>query len=201
MTPSREGVTPLPRPVILVTWTAPTRTTSADALRGAGGGRAEPLRRFLARRTDPETADDVLAETLLVCWRRLRRRARRRRALPWAYGVARNASPTPSAAARRQRRVAAPDRAPSTRPEVPDPGAGAATTRLHEALAGCGARTPSCSGCGRGSSCARRDRDRPRRDPQRGEHPAAPGPAASCADELGKIEAGAGHEESEEVAG
>ena len=33
-------------------------------------GILEPLRRFLARRTDPATADDVLAETLLVCWRR-----------------------------------------------------------------------------------------------------------------------------------
>ena len=31
----------------------------------------DPLRRFLVRRTDPETADDVLADTLLVCWRRL----------------------------------------------------------------------------------------------------------------------------------
>ena len=30
----------------------------------------EPLRRFLLRRTDPATADDVLSETLLVCWRR-----------------------------------------------------------------------------------------------------------------------------------
>ena len=30
----------------------------------------EPVRRFLARRTDPATADDVLADTLLVCWRR-----------------------------------------------------------------------------------------------------------------------------------
>lgn len=32
---------------------------------------AEPVRRYLARRTDPDTAEDVLAETLLVCWRRL----------------------------------------------------------------------------------------------------------------------------------
>lgn len=31
----------------------------------------EPLRRYLARRTDPATADDVLAEALLVVWRRL----------------------------------------------------------------------------------------------------------------------------------
>lgn len=29
------------------------------------------VRRYLARRTDPATAEDVLAETLLVCWRRI----------------------------------------------------------------------------------------------------------------------------------
>ncbi|GAB6898394.1 RNA polymerase sigma factor [Kineosporia succinea] len=48
----------------------------------------EPLRRFLARRTDAATAEDVLAETLLVCWRRLDEIPAE--PLPWAYGVARN---------------------------------------------------------------------------------------------------------------
>ncbi len=48
----------------------------------------EPVRRFLARRTDPDTAEDVLAETLLVCWRRLDQVPEP--ALPWVYGVARN---------------------------------------------------------------------------------------------------------------
>jgi RNA polymerase sigma-70 factor (ECF subfamily) len=33
-------------------------------------GVVEPLRRFLARRTDAAAADDVLADTLLVHWRR-----------------------------------------------------------------------------------------------------------------------------------
>ena len=47
----------------------------------------EPVRRFLARRTDRDTADDVLAETLLVCWRRLDEVPDL--ALPWVYGVAR----------------------------------------------------------------------------------------------------------------
>ena len=51
----------------------------------------EPVRRFLARRTDAETADDVLAETLLVCWRRLDDVPAGEEALPWAYAVARNA--------------------------------------------------------------------------------------------------------------
>ncbi|MBW6438669.1 hypothetical protein KZ829_33575 [Actinoplanes hulinensis] len=33
----------------------------------------DAVRRYLARRTDPATADDVLSETLLICWRRLER--------------------------------------------------------------------------------------------------------------------------------
>ena len=48
----------------------------------------DPLRRYLARRTDPDTADDVLSDTLLVCWRRLDDVPEN--PLPWAYGVARN---------------------------------------------------------------------------------------------------------------
>ena len=65
----------------------------------------EPLRRFLARRTDAATADDVLAETLLVCWRRLDDVPDE--ALPWAYGVARNCLANAHRGARRQERVAA----------------------------------------------------------------------------------------------
>ena len=65
----------------------------------------EPLRRFLVRRTDPETADDVLADTLLVCWRRLEEVPEE--ALPWAYGVARNCLANAQRGARRQERVAA----------------------------------------------------------------------------------------------
>ena len=48
----------------------------------------EPLRRFLARRTDPATAEDVLADTLLVCWRRLDEVPAT--PLPWVYVVARH---------------------------------------------------------------------------------------------------------------
>jgi RNA polymerase sigma-70 factor (ECF subfamily) len=65
----------------------------------------EPLRRFLARRTDAATADDVLAETLLVCWRRLDDVPDE--ALPWAYGVARNCLANAQRGARRQERLAA----------------------------------------------------------------------------------------------
>ena len=65
----------------------------------------EPVRRFLARRTDPDTAEDVLAETLLVCWRRLDQVPEH--ALPWAYGVARNCLANIQRGDRRQVRLAA----------------------------------------------------------------------------------------------
>ncbi len=65
----------------------------------------EPLRRFLARRTDPATADDVLADTLLVCWRRLDELPEE--PLPFAYGVARNCLANAERGVRRQARLAA----------------------------------------------------------------------------------------------
>jgi RNA polymerase sigma-70 factor, ECF subfamily len=65
----------------------------------------EPLRRFLVRRTDRDTADDVLAETLLVCWRRLDQVPDN--ALPWLYGVARNCLANIQRGERRQVRLAA----------------------------------------------------------------------------------------------
>ncbi|WP_148611521.1 RNA polymerase sigma factor [Nocardioides rubriscoriae] len=65
----------------------------------------EPVRRFLARRTDPATAEDVLAEVLLVCWRRLGEVPDA--PLPWAYGVARHCLANAERGARRQQRVAA----------------------------------------------------------------------------------------------
>lgn len=94
----------------------------------------EPLRRFLVRRTDPATADDVLTDTLLVCWRRLDEVPDH--ALPWAYGVARNCLANAQRGARRQERVAArvavvdpPGRVVAEPPE-PDP----AVTRALAAL-------------------------------------------------------------------
>jgi RNA polymerase sigma-70 factor, ECF subfamily len=65
----------------------------------------DPLRRYLARRTDPATADDVLSETLLVCWRRLADVPDN--ALPWAYGVARNCLANAQRGERRHLRLAA----------------------------------------------------------------------------------------------
>jgi RNA polymerase sigma-70 factor (ECF subfamily) len=65
----------------------------------------DPLRRYLARRTDAATADDVLSETLLVCWRRLDDVPDN--ALPWAYGVTRNCLANAERGERRRARLAA----------------------------------------------------------------------------------------------
>ncbi|MFJ3667171.1 RNA polymerase sigma factor [Streptomyces sp. NPDC090106] len=58
---------------------------------------AVPLHRYLSRRTDPGSVDDVLAETMVVLWRRLEdvpelgagRPVDPAGVLPWCYGVAR----------------------------------------------------------------------------------------------------------------
>jgi RNA polymerase sigma-70 factor (ECF subfamily) len=65
----------------------------------------DPLRRFLARRTDPATGDDVLSDTLLVCWRRLDEVPAN--PLPWAYGVARNCLANVQRGERRRERLVA----------------------------------------------------------------------------------------------
>ena len=67
-------------------------------------GLVEPLRRFLARRTDAATADDVLGDTLLVLWRRYDDLPDE--VVPFAYGVARNCLANAERGARRQVRVA-----------------------------------------------------------------------------------------------
>ena len=92
----------------------------------------EPLRRFLGRRTDAATADDVLAETLLVCWRRLDDVPEE--ALPWAYGVARNCLANLDRGARRQQRLAA-RIATFDPPPSSDPGPEATDSPVAEALA------------------------------------------------------------------
>ena len=87
----------------------------------------EPVRRFLARRADPDTADDVLADTLLVLWRRLDDVPDGDEALPWSYAVARNALANAERGTRRQRRLAhritvvdPPDEAAPVEPEPDD---------------------------------------------------------------------------------
>lgn len=79
----------------------------------------DPLRRFLVRRTDPATADDALAETLLVLWRRYDELPDE--VLPFAYGVARLCLANAERGARRQRRVAGKIATLDPPREAPDP--------------------------------------------------------------------------------
>ena len=64
----------------------------------------EPLQRYLLRRTDPATADDVLGDVLLVLWRRLDD-VPAAEPLPWAYGVARGCLGNARRGAARQERL------------------------------------------------------------------------------------------------
>ncbi len=89
----------------------------------------EPVRRFLVRRTDAATADDVLGDTLLVLWRRFDEVPDN--ALPWAYAVARRCLSNAARGRARQVRVAG-RLAAQPPPEV---AAGDADAELHEALA------------------------------------------------------------------
>ena len=64
----------------------------------------EPVQRYLRRRTDPATADDVLGDVLLVLWRRLDD-VPAELPLPYAYGVARGSLANSRRSAVRQERV------------------------------------------------------------------------------------------------
>lgn len=91
----------------------------------------EPLWRFLLRRSDRDTADDVLAETLLVCWRRFDEVPDP--PLPWAYAVARNVLANADRSARRQQRVVARVAAVDPPTEAPEAG-GTRDETVREAL-------------------------------------------------------------------
>ncbi len=68
----------------------------------------EPVRRYLARRCEAATADEVLNDVLLVCWRRLDEvPAGPAESIPWAIGVARNLLANAERAQRRRDRLAA----------------------------------------------------------------------------------------------
>lgn len=98
----------------------------------------EAVLRYASRRTDPETARDVVAETFLIAWRRLNAvPADPGQSGPWLYGVARRVLANAERSRRRVARVTAKlgherrdDHAPDT--------AGAVTerARLQRALAG-----------------------------------------------------------------
>ena len=124
--------------------------TRRERFEALAPGLIEPLRRFLARRTDPATADDVLADTLLVCWRRLDDVPDE--ALPWAYGVARNCLANAERSGRRQERAGREDRGRRPAGRVDARPGRAATRTWPRRWPRCAPRTPSCSACGRGSS-------------------------------------------------
>lgn len=65
-----------------------TAADRREAFEGFVATAYEPLQRFLRRRTDPATADDVLGDVLLVLWRRVDD-IPEEAPLAWAYGVAR----------------------------------------------------------------------------------------------------------------
>ncbi|MBB5640596.1 RNA polymerase sigma factor [Cryobacterium roopkundense] len=81
----------------------------------------DPVRRYLRRRTDAATADDVIGDTLLVCWRRLDEVPDD--ALPWAIVVARQCLSNVQRAQRRRTRligrIIALDPPPATADENP----------------------------------------------------------------------------------
>lgn len=122
----------------------PHVTTAVDSARRARFAAlvaecGEPLQRYLRRRTDPDTADDVLSEVLLVCWRRLDEIPVD--ALPWVYVVASNCLANARRAARRRERlvqrirvVDPPQPAPSAAESARMGGAAAADAELHAAL-------------------------------------------------------------------
>lgn len=68
----------------------------------------EPVRRYLARRCDAATADEVLNDVLVVCWRRLDEvPGEPAESIPWAIGVARNLVANAERAQRRRDRLTA----------------------------------------------------------------------------------------------
>ncbi len=94
----------------------------------------EPLRQYVARRADAEIAQDVVADTFLVIWRRLDD-VPEGGELPWCYVVARNCLANAERSARRQRglltriaRLDPPRVFHDAAPDLPDPA-------LHRALA------------------------------------------------------------------
>ncbi|KAA1416923.1 sigma-70 family RNA polymerase sigma factor [Nocardioides humilatus] len=91
----------------------------------------EPVRRYLARRTDHATAEDVFAEVMLVLWRRLDEAPDD--LAPWIYRVASNCLANAQRGARRQlrlaTRIAAVDPPREASPEEPS------FDEVHDALA------------------------------------------------------------------
>jgi len=101
---------------------------------------ADPVRRYLRRRADAATADDVLGDVLLVLWRRLDDvPPEPEEALPWAIVVARQCLANAERAERRRTRlvgriIAIDPPAESAPPSAPVDDAAVRDVALHEAL-------------------------------------------------------------------
>lgn len=85
---------------------------------------ATAVLRYACRRTDPDTARDVVAETFLVAWRKLAAvPVDPAQAEPWLYGVARRVLANVDRSAQRTLRVAARLWDEGHGDQVPDPAA------------------------------------------------------------------------------
>jgi RNA polymerase sigma-70 factor (ECF subfamily) len=93
----------------------------------------EPLQRYARRRADPGDVDDVVADTLLVVWRRLGD-VPAGGELPWCYGVARRCLANRRRGEERHLRLIGRLRAQPV--DAPPDDASDADARLHTALAG-----------------------------------------------------------------
>ena len=80
---------------------APPTEPDREWFRSLFHGNYRPLLAYARRRVDPATADDIVAETLLVAWRR-RDAAPAGHERPWLYGIARNVTRNSARSARRQ---------------------------------------------------------------------------------------------------
>jgi len=94
---------------------------------------AEPLRRYALRRIDRDLAEDVVADALLVMWRRLDD-VPEHNPLPWCYGVTRHCLDNALRAQRRQRGLIARITALTPPSVLPTTDASGAATQLHTAL-------------------------------------------------------------------
>lgn len=91
-----------------------------------------PLRRYVVRRAAPSQVDDVLADAMLVLWRRLDD-VPGVEPLPWCYAVARGCLQNAARASVRQRRLAERLAAvPDSPAPDPDPDLAGALARLRE---------------------------------------------------------------------
>ena len=149
----------------------------------------EPLQRYVRRRADAAAVDDVVADTMLVLWRRLDD-VPADPSWPGATGRPDGASPTTGAPT--SGATAWPFGSPASRRSATS-AACRADPELAAALDELSADDRSSCGCGPGSNSPRGDRGRARRSRQRGVDPAAPGQAALAERSLPERTPLAGH--------